>query len=245
MIPKIIHYCWFGPSPLPPLAERCIASWRRYMPEYELRIWTEETFDVESIPFTRDAYRYGKYAFVSDYARIWALHKFGGVYLDTDVELLRSLDPICAEGAWMGREQGPPETPDVCPVAIGLGFAMPAGHPMLARLVEQYASLTFPDPQDKASVITVVKVVTDVLTQHGLTLSNELQQIGDIRIYPWQYFSPRNYFTGRTTITDETYSIHHYDASWMSPSQKLKDRLVALLGPLGHALIALKRRLRS
>ena len=91
MIPKVIHYCWFGGKPLPPLAEKCIASWRKYLPDYEIRRWDETNFDVEAHPYTRDAYAAGLYAFVSDYARFKILFEHGGVYFDTDVEVIRPL----------------------------------------------------------------------------------------------------------------------------------------------------------
>ena len=104
MIPKIIHYCWFGHNPLPPLALKCIASWKKYLPDYEIKEWNEENFDVNIIPYTREAYAAGKYAFVTDYARFWILYKYGGIYFDTDVEMIRPIDDIIAAGGFMGYE---------------------------------------------------------------------------------------------------------------------------------------------
>ncbi|KGN87313.1 glycosyltransferase family 32 protein [Porphyromonas gulae] len=241
MIPKIIHYCWFGPKPFPPLAQQCLESWQRYMPDYEIRLWSEDTFDVNSIPFVRDAYRHGKYAFVSDYARLWALYRYGGVYLDTDVELIRSVDDLCQHGGWIGRELPGWGAPDKYPVNLGLGFALPKEHPWLKELLDIYDRMDFPDPNDKSSVITIVHVVTDMLEEKGLSMDNSYQQIEDVHIYPTEYFCPKNYYTRVTTITDHTYSIHHYVASWMPPAQKFKDRLVLFLGPVGKLLVKVKK----
>lgn len=107
MIPKIIHYCWFGRNPLPPLAQECIASWRKYLPDYEIKEWNEDNFDVNAIPYTAEAYRQKKYAFVSDYARFWIMYHYGGLYFDTDVEVIRPLDDIIAAGNFMGFELDP------------------------------------------------------------------------------------------------------------------------------------------
>ncbi|MDY6122461.1 MAG: glycosyltransferase [Porphyromonas sp.] len=243
MVPKIIHYCWFGPKPFPPLAERCLKSWQRYMPAYELKLWTEKTFDISCTPFVQEAYHHGKYAFVSDYARLWALHEYGGVYLDTDVELIRSVDDLCVQGGWMGREKPGREQPNRYPVALGLGFALPKGHPWLRLLLDKYEQMKFPDPNDKGSVITIVRVVTDLLEEKGLKMDDIYQLLEDVHIYPTEYFCPKSYYTGLSRITDRTYSIHHYDASWMSSGQKFKDRLTHLLGPIGKGLIDIKKRL--
>lgn len=240
-IPRIIHYCWFGGKPLPKFALRCIASWQKYMPEYELRLWNEQNFDVYSVPFVREAYHAGKYAFVSDYARLWVIHRYGGVYLDTDVELLRSLAPICQTGAWLARESNP----EGYMPALGLGFALPQGHWFTRELLERYEQLRFPDPNDKAEVITIVRTTTDLLRPKGLSLEDIDQNIDGVQIYPSRYFSPKNYHTGRIQLTPDTYSIHHYDASWMPPGQKYKDRLVHRLGGIGKWLLKIKKLLRN
>ena len=101
-IPNTIHYCWFGGNPLPPLAEKCIASWKKYLPNYDIKRWDESNFDVNSIPYTKQAFAAGKYAFVSDYARFWILYNYGGIYFDTDVELINNMDGIIASGPFMG-----------------------------------------------------------------------------------------------------------------------------------------------
>lgn len=107
MIPKIIHYCWFGRGPLPELAQKCIASWKKYLPDYEIKEWNEDNFDVNIIPYTAEAYQAKKYAFVSDYARFWIMYHYGGIYFDTDVEVIRPMDDIVANGNFMGFEVDP------------------------------------------------------------------------------------------------------------------------------------------
>ena len=126
MIPKIIHYCWFGRNPLPELARKCIASWRKYLPDYEIKEWNEDNFDVNIIPYTAEAYAQKKYAFVSDYARFWILYRYGGIYFDTDVEVIRPLDDIIARGCFMGFETDPAPKQngvDAC-VNPGLGLGV-------------------------------------------------------------------------------------------------------------------------
>lgn len=243
MIPKVIHYCWFGGKPLSELAEWCLASWRKHMPDYEIVRWDESNFDVKSIPFTAEAYRYGKWAFVSDYARLWAVYHHGGIYLDTDVELRQSLEPLCRRGAWVGREYPMPESPGLYPVALGLGFAMPQGHPLLETLMVEYQSRVFADPRDKEQVLTIVRLVSEVLTPRGLSLEDVRQTIDGVEVYPTEYLCPKDYATGKLHLTPHTYSIHHYDASWVSSAQRRKDHLVRSLGPAGRWLVWLKQRL--
>ena len=103
-IPKVIHYCWFGGNPLPELAKKCIASWRKYLPDYEIKEWNEQNFDVNQVMFTEEAYKLKNYAYVSDYVRFWVLYHYGGIYFDTDVEVIRPLDDIIARGSFLGFE---------------------------------------------------------------------------------------------------------------------------------------------
>ena len=137
MIPKVIHYCWFGGNPLPEFAIKCIDSWRKYMPDYEIKEWNESNFDVNIIPYTKEAYEAKKYAFVSDYARFWILYHYGGVYFDTDVEVIRPLDEIIERGAFMGCEIDG-QDPHYGDIAVnpGLGLAVKAGHQVYKAILE-------------------------------------------------------------------------------------------------------------
>ena len=230
MIPKVIHYCWFGGNPLPPLAVKCIASWRKYLPDYEIREWNESNFDVNIVPYTREAYGAKKYAFVSDYARFWVLYRYGGLYFDTDVEVLRPLDDIVARGPFMGCERD-------AVLQSGkdrMGATAPADAPGLGlyrELLDMYAGLHFVNANGSLNQKTVVQYTTEVLCRHGLRNTSEVQECAGVWIYPKEYFCPIDYKSGVCTMTDNTYSIHHYSASWHSRGQKIYGFLKKYISP--------------
>ena len=241
MIPKIIHYCWFGGNPLPELAQKCIASWRKYLPDYEIWQWVEEPtpvpslkgreiglcdkvmgFDVEMIPYTAEAYRQNKYAFVSDYARFWILYKYGGVYFDTDVEVIRPMDDIIANGNFMGFELDPDGENDpqkyapryAYAVNPGVGLGMEMKHPFLKRMLDKYAQLEYETPVFPWGK-TIVAYTTEELCELGLKNIQGIQNVqGDITIYPHEYFAPIDVISGKLHITENTYTIHRYMGSW-------------------------------
>lgn len=238
MIPKVIHYCWFGGNPLPPLAEKCIASWRKFFPDYEIKRWDESNFDVNIIPYTAEAYAAKKYAFVSDYARFYILYKYGGLYFDTDVEVIRSMDDIIDRGPFMGCEnevtkpiKEPRNKATTLGVAPGLGLGVNPGLGLYKKILDVYGSLHFHYTENVKSVQTVVKIITDLLVNEGLQYTNEIQLIDGVYIYPAEYFNPRNIITNRLRITKNTRSIHHYMASWVEPTavERIKNKLRPLL----------------
>lgn len=222
MTPKIIHYCWFGHNPLPPLAEKCIASWRKFLPDYEIKEWNEENFDVNIIPYTSEAYKAKKYAFVSDYARFWILYKYGGLYFDTDVEVIRPLDDILERGAFMGCENAVSTNKETTlAVAPGLGLGVSPHHDLYNELLEYYSELHFKDStEDLNNQQTIVHHTTEVLRRHGLQEINAIQKVANVYIYPCEYFCPINIVTKRLHITKNTRTIHHYMASWNKSSQR-------------------------
>ena len=228
MIPKVIHYCWFGNNPLPPEAERCIASWRKHFPDWEIRRWDESNFDVRIVPFTAQAYDMGKYAFVSDYARFYVLYRYGGIYFDTDVEVIRSFHDIISRGAFMGMEYSN--------VAPGLGLGVEAGHPLYAELLERYDSARFIDEDGHLLPGTVVSFTTDIFRKHGFRLDGLEQNIMGITIYPNDWFCPFDDLTGRLKITDNTHSIHHYAKSWCDDAGPLR----TWISRLSHRLFGFK-----
>lgn len=211
MIPKTIHYCWFGGRPLPASARRCIASWRKYLPDHEIKEWNESNFDINAIGFTRQAAEMGKWAFVSDYARFAILYEHGGIYFDTDVEVIRPIDDILARGAYMGWEK----ERTMIGVASGLGMAAPKGLPVYEEIIAHYGKLRFADDKGRVLPGTVVRHVTEVLMRHGLKLEDTLQEVADVTIYPNEYFNPLDDFTGRLNITPDTRTIHHYAKTWI------------------------------
>ncbi|MEL3901268.1 MAG: glycosyltransferase [Treponema phagedenis] len=230
MIPKIIHYCWFGGNPLPDLAVRCIESWRKYCPDYEIREWNESNYDVCKIPYTAQAYEAKKYAFVSDYARFDVLYQYGGVYFDTDVEVLKPIDELLERGAFFGFET-------LGFVNPGVGFALPPHHKICAEIIETYTDDVFITPHGGYNLATIVDRVTDVFKKYGLVKRNVIQCIGDTAIYPIDYFNPKNPQTGIITITDNTYTIHHFAASWTTPLRKEYMRWYKRLCPKIGALL--------
>lgn len=254
MIPKIIHFCWFGGNPLPPLALECIASWRKYLPEYEIWQWSEGpldenetavayenenlkadrimTFDVNSIPYTAEAYRQRKYAFVSDYCRFVAMYEYGGIYFDTDVEVIKPMHDIIAKGNFMGFEVDPDGentpgkyAPRYCfDVALGLGFGMEKEHPFMKRMLDYYQNLRFEiPPADITWYKTIVAYTTEMLCSMGLENVKGIQKVEDITIYPREYFAPIDVITGRLHITNNTHTIHRYMGSWNKGKKSRKD----------------------
>ena len=206
-IPQIIHYCWFGGKPLPCSARRCIASWRKYLPEYEIREWNEDNFDVNAVPYTREAYVRGKYAFVSDYARFWVLYHYGGLYFDTDVEVIQSFDDIMARGAFMGIEK---DGENVA-VAPGLGMGAVSGMVFYRDMIKYY--LDWNAGEDTMQGI-LVSGTTDMLGSRGFVKENRIQTVAGIWIYPSDYFDPMDDYTGKINLTENTRTIHYYTKSW-------------------------------
>ena len=237
MIPKIIHYCWFGHNPLPELAKRCIASWHKYLPDYEIREWNEDNFDVDIIPYTSEAYKAKKYAFVSDYARFWILYNHGGIYFDTDVEVIRPMDDIIARGSFMGCENYSGDKGGMIGVAPGLGLGANSGLDLYRELLDVYSNLSFYNQDGSQNIVTIVKYTTDILIRHGLKNINEIQEIASVLIYPAEYFCPKSNVNGELTITPQTVSIHHYQSSWASPQYKIRKYLRQKLGQRWASII--------
>ena len=242
MIPKIIHYCWFGRNPLPVSAQKCIASWHRFFPDYEIKEWNEDNFDVNIISYTRQAYEAKKYAFVSDYARFWILYRYGGLYFDTDVEVIKPFDDIIERGAFMGIEQGAfwDGKPMVAP---GLGLGVEAGHPFYLKMLQVYDNLEYRNPDGSFNNTTIVSYTTRELYAHGMITSDDFQVVDGIWIYPADYFCPMDSTTGITALTDRTVSIHHYDCSWLDHSSfsfklhQIKNMFFRIIGQKNARLI--------
>lgn len=215
MIPKIIHYCWFGGNPLPELAIKCIESWKKFLPDYEIKEWNESNYDVRKIPYIAQAYDAKKYAFVSDYVRFDILYQYGGVYFDTDVEVIKDFRPIIEKGAFIGVEKGARPL-----LNTGLGIASPAASAVYHEILESYKSENFLKKDGSLNLKTVVERVSEIFANHGFFESDTMQYIADTFVYPSEYFCPKDVRNGELTITQNTYSIHHYDGSWTIPLRK-------------------------
>lgn len=227
MLPKVIHYCWFGGKPLPKEAEKYISSWKKFLPDYEIKRWDETNFDVNSIPYTREAYKAGKYAFVSDYARFWILYNYGGLYFDTDVEIISSLDDIIQAGPFMGVEQ---QNNDLITVAPGLCLGAEKYNELLADLIQYYSKANFLNPDGSLCLTNVVEITTEFLKKRQLRNTDEIQQCCGFNIYPKDYFCPIDYTTRELKITTNTRTIHHYAESWLPKSTRIKNTIGRVVG---------------
>lgn len=237
-IPKVIHYCWFGRGELPEMAKMCIASWQKYLPDYEIKEWNEDNFDVNIIPYTKEAYEEHKYAFVSDYARFWILYHYGGLYFDTDVEVIRPMEHIIRRGPFMGCEgeaskatAGADDVKTSAPaVAPGLGLGCNPGLGLYAEILDFYSHLHFKQSDGTLNLIAVVKYTTDILCRHGLKATSDIQQCAGVYIYPVDYFCPKSVKDFKLRITDNTVSIHHYSGTWLPWYSKVVEFFMPLRG---------------
>lgn len=217
MIPKIIHYCWFGRGEKPRLAQKCIASWKKICPDFEIIEWNEDNFDIESYPYAKYCYENKKWAFLSDFVRLTVILEYGGIYFDTDVELLKSPETLLEYGAFFGFEN-----PTM--VATGLGFGAVSGHKAVLAMYDQYTDLQ-PNEQGEYPCIVCPTVNTNALLPMGLKLNGECQQIGDIAILGMDYLNPYDDPTGRLRKTANTISIHWYSKSWLDKRTIIRSML--------------------
>ena len=245
-IPKKIHYCWFGRNPLPKTALKCIQSWKKYFPDYEIIQWNEDNYDVNKIKYIREAHQAKKYAFVSDYARFDILYHEGGIYFDTDVEVIKSFDDILQNGAFMGCEIDGINLINADPVddtinldrhankarriivSPGLGMATAPGLSIYREILEFYSTQTFLNADGGINQETVGVKTTKILCDYGMQNSKGIQKVGDITIYPKEYFNPLNNNTGVIEKTVNTHSIHWYTMSWISPAMRIKSRITRI-----------------
>ena len=228
MIPKFIHYCWFGRGEESDLMKKCIASWKKFLPEYEIKVWNEDNFDVNSIPYTRDAYKEKKYAFVSDYVRLCVLYQYGGLYFDVDVELIKPINLIIEKGPFMAVEAIMNE-----PVMINPGLVIAAvpDMPFFRYFVDLYKNESFYLQNGSNNYMTINKRISNQMELLGWKRENIFQRIADFNIYPSCYFCPMDWYTKKIKLTDNTYSIHWYAESWKSYSvvDKVKKKLKLIL----------------
>lgn len=217
MIPQMIHYCWFGRGEKPNLAQKCIASWKKYCPGYEIVEWNEDNFDIQAHPYAKFCYEQRKWAFLSDYVRLVVVEQYGGIYFDTDVELLRSPDFLREHKAFYGFENDKN-------IATGLGFGAEANHSTICAMVEQYEKL-MPQEGGKYPLVVCPKLNTQALLPFGLKLNGQQQNVAGAEIYPAEYFNPYESATGRLKKTQNTVSVHWYSASWMDKKKMLRTRI--------------------
>lgn len=207
MIPKVIHYCWFGRNPKPKSVQKCIDSWKKYCPDYKIIEWNEDNFNIEENLYCKQAYSSRKWAFATDYARLVIIYNNGGIYLDTDVELIKPLDDLLNNNFFIGRQQG-------FQVNTGSGFGAVKGHKALKDMITDYETIPFIKENGEMDLWTCPHRNSQTLIKHGMKLDNSYQEIDDVAIYPVEYFSPLDAWSREMNITKNTYSIHHCDATW-------------------------------
>lgn len=224
MIPKIIHYFWFGKNSIPMEHQKYMESWKKYCPDYEIRLWNENNYDIHKNQYMEQAYRVGKYGFVPDYARLDIIYQYGGFYLDTDVELLKSLDGLRDYPAVMGFER----YENVVRVANGQGFGAEKGNPGIKELMEIYRYRNFIKRDGTYNLQTSTGLITNCLRRNGLELNGEKQEVMGITILPEDYFCPIKYSSqgNKVVITDHTYSIHYFAASWKDSVKIEKENVI-------------------
>lgn len=226
MIPKKIHYCWFGKNPLPKEVIKCIDSWKKWCPDYEIIEWNESNYDLDKNEYVRETYSRKKWAFLTDYVRLDVIYNEGGIYLDTDVELIKPIDDLLNLECFLGMEQ-PGK------VATGLGFGAVKGNEFIKENKEYYEKNSFISADGEFKKVICVEITSNLLINKGMKVSNTLQDIGKIRVFPTEYFCPLKLGTNKLNITKNTYSIHHYTASWKSNNK--------LIRKIGYYLIPLKQ----
>lgn len=232
MIPKTIHYCWFGRAAKGRLVNHCIDSWRRTLPEYEIREWNESNFDVAANRYCKEAYESRKWAFVSDYVRLEVLYDYGGIYMDTDVEVLKPLDRFLDHGAFSGFQDS-----SNIPTGI-IGAQRENG--WIQDQLRYYDDRAFILPNGDFDMTTNVAVISEISkSKHSFVPNGQYQVLAsDVHIYPQDWFCPLSYTDGILRITENTYAIHHFGGSWQTSTQKLKMQIRRwILNNLGEGVL--------
>lgn len=215
IIPKTIHYCWFGGNEIPEYLKKYMESWKVYCPNYEIIRWSEDNYDIKKNEYIYEAYKNKKWAFISDYARIDIVNKYGGIYLDTDVELVRPLDELLHFNGFMGFETK-------ALVNTGLGFGSHKDNVILKKILERYHQRKFLNNFNELDLTPCPVIQTEVLLDFGLKRNNQMQNLeNNFMIFPTSFFGGMNFGTRQIKIQENTYSIHHYAGSWVESSKDI------------------------
>lgn len=208
LIPKVIHYMWLGGKTLPDKLKYCVESWQKFCPDYTIKCWDESNYDIESHPYMKQAYEAGKYGFVPDYARIDILYRFGGIYMDTDVELKKSLDNLLYQQAFCSVEKWQ---------IINLGGCSGAvpGHPAVRELLREREKIEFLEADGSLNLNTCGYYDTRVMLRNGYRVTGKIQTVLGMNIYPYDYFHPYDYMSGRLEMTSDTFGVHHFNGGWL------------------------------
>ena len=222
-VPKVIYYCWFGKGEMPKSAKKCIKSWKKHCPDYKIVCINEDNFDIRQNKYASEAYDAKKWAFVSDYVRLKMLYDEGGIYMDTDVEIIKPLDSLIENGGYMGFD-------DNGAISTGVGFACEKGNEIIGAILRDYDDISFVLPDGSYDLTPCPYRNTEVLIKMGMDLDNKDQVFMGVRMLPREYLCPMDYTSGKKVITENTYSIHHFSASWISSTAKRTLVLKRILG---------------
>lgn len=218
-IPKIIHYCWFGNNPKPASVIKCIESWKKYCPDYKIIEWSEKNINIDDMcNYCKQAYEEKAWGFVPDYIRLWIIYNYGGIYLDTDVQIIKNFDDLLENHIFLGVEK--------CGgnllTNMGSGFGAEKNNEFIYKHMQIYKNLNFRLADGTLNRKPSPHYTTECLNSMNIYLKNDLDIIyeKEITVYPPRYFSPKDFETGIINITPDTYSVHHYDASWYDEDEK-------------------------
>lgn len=219
-IPKVINYCWFGRGEIPEVNKRYIEGWHKLCPDYEIKEWNEDNYDISKNRYMHEAYKAQKYGYVPDYARIDILYNNGGIYLDTDVEMIKSFDPLLTLDAFTSTEEYPF-------INFGGGSGAVKKHPMLKKILDFRENLRFRNEDGTYNLMTCGYYETTPIAEAGLKLDGRLQTVDGLTVFPSEYFHSESSVTGENVMTENTFSVHRFNWSWASDKQreeKLKTR---------------------
>lgn len=217
MIPKVIHYCWFGKNKKSKIMEDCIKSWKKYCPEYKIVEWNETNFDINMNEYTKRCYDEKKWAFLSDYVRLYIIEKYGGIYLDTDVEIVKPLDTLLSCKCFFGFENN-------SYINTGLGFGAEPNNEIIKLMLERYYPLFFSNEYIGCPVLN-----TEVLQSQGIILNGLTQEKNGIKVFSKEYFNPYDDSIDKLNLTSNTYSIHWYSKTWIDSKVKMRAKITKVI----------------
>ena len=232
MIPKVIHYFWFGEQPLSALAQKCIESWKKYCPDYEIKLWNEQNYDITKNQYMYETYKAKKYGFTVDFARLDVIYSYGGIYLDTDVELIKSLDDMLNNKCFMGFESQKN-------VALGLGFGAEPKNDTIYALMQAYNNLNFILPNGELNLRPSPGIQSEVMKKLGMIPDGSEQVINNgCHIYSKEVFNPCNLDTNKIELKQNTVSIHHYAGSWLTKQNRINNKIYSTIARCGGVRLA-------
>lgn len=212
MIPKIIHYCWMSGEPFPELIQECINTWEKFLPDYKIIEWNKNNFDVNISSFTKEAFDVKKYAFVSDYVRLYVLYKYGGIYLDSDIKVLKSFNDLLNNRAFSGFESKE---------LVGVWLlASEKGNPLFKEMLDCYKEKHFIKEDGSFDLEPNTMLLKPILEKYGIEFNNKYQKNNYITIYPKEYFCPLDGLTGKISLTNNSYAMHLFNGAWLPKKQK-------------------------